>query len=187
MSERCGCGGLGAELDVRPLAPRDRHPAIFERLDGLAPGEAVVLVNDHDPRPLYYQLQAERPGAFRWRYLERGPEVWRVEIARLGPTAPPAAPEPMPAVLAALPPAARVDLDVRPDLARGEEPFRRIMDTVGRLGPGQVLVLRAPFEPVPLYRVMERRGFAHWTECRAPDDWSVWFYRAATEEAPPPC
>ncbi|TIV25082.1 MAG: DUF2249 domain-containing protein, partial [Mesorhizobium sp.] len=49
----------------------------------LAPGRKFVLVNDHDPKPLYYQLEAEHPQQFSWTYLERGPEVWRVEIGRL--------------------------------------------------------------------------------------------------------
>ena len=40
--------------------------------------------NDHDPRPLHYEIQAERPGRFDWEYLERGPEVWRVRIGRAG-------------------------------------------------------------------------------------------------------
>jgi uncharacterized protein (DUF2249 family) len=70
----------------------------------------------------------------------------------------------------------RVDLDVREDLRRGKEPFSRIMAAVGALVPGQVLVLRAPFEPVPLYRALAQRGFAHWTESHTADDWSVWIY-----------
>ncbi len=69
-------------LDVRALPPRERHPRIFSRFDALAPGTGFVLVNDHDPKPLYYQLAAERPGAFSWQYLEQGPEVWRVAIGR---------------------------------------------------------------------------------------------------------
>lgn len=71
-------------LDVRALTPRERHPRIFETFDRLRPGEAFILVNDHDPKPLYYQFAAERQGTFTWRYLETGPEVWRVEIGRAG-------------------------------------------------------------------------------------------------------
>jgi uncharacterized protein (DUF2249 family) len=71
-----------AVLDVRTIVPRERHPLIFQTFDGLKAGEALELVNDHDPKPLYYQLNAERPGAFDWSYLESGPEVWRVTVAR---------------------------------------------------------------------------------------------------------
>lgn len=69
-------------LDVRTIAPRERHPLIFETFDALDFGAAFELVNDHDPRPLYYQFQAERAGAAEWTYLEQGPERWRVRITR---------------------------------------------------------------------------------------------------------
>ena len=69
-------------LDVRLLPPREKHPTIFRTFDGLKPGEAFVILNDHDPAPLRYQFQAERPDAFAWRYLQEGPETWQVEITR---------------------------------------------------------------------------------------------------------
>lgn len=69
-------------LDVRPETPARRHDLIFETYTALAPGSGFVLVNDHDPKPLYYQFAAEHEGAFTWEYLERGPEVWRVRIGR---------------------------------------------------------------------------------------------------------
>ena len=69
-------------LDVRTIAPRERHPLIFHTFDALEPGAAFELVNDHDPKPLYYQFQAERAGQVEWEYLEQGPEQWRVRIAR---------------------------------------------------------------------------------------------------------
>jgi uncharacterized protein (DUF2249 family) len=69
-------------VDVRAIAPRERHPLIFSTFRVLKPGQAMELVNDHDPRPLYYQFAAEIPGAFSWEYLEQGPETWRVAITR---------------------------------------------------------------------------------------------------------
>jgi uncharacterized protein (DUF2249 family) len=77
-----------------------------------------------------------------------------------------------------------VEVDVRDDLRRGEEPFARIMAAVKTLGLAEALVVRAPFEPVPLYDVLGRRGFAHWAEQCAPDEWSVWFHRRASSPAP---
>mgnify|MGYP001091642348 CR=1 FL=1 len=70
------------ELDVREEIPARRHELIFETYHGLAPGESFVLVNDHDPKPLYYQFSAEHPGEFDWEYLDSGPVVWRVRIGR---------------------------------------------------------------------------------------------------------
>lgn len=69
-------------IDVRTIPPRARHPQIFAKANALAVGESFVIVNDHDPRPLHYQLQAEYPGQFSWTYLEAGPEVWRVALGR---------------------------------------------------------------------------------------------------------
>jgi uncharacterized protein (DUF2249 family) len=69
-------------LDVRQEMPARRHDLIFQTYADLGPGEAFVLVNDHDPKPLYYQLAAEHPNEFEWDYLEQGPLVWRVRIGR---------------------------------------------------------------------------------------------------------
>ena len=70
-------------LDIRTIAPMHRHPLIFERFEALAPGESFELVNDHNPKPLFYQFQAERNGEFTWEYLESGPEAWRVRLGRI--------------------------------------------------------------------------------------------------------
>ena len=70
------------ELDVRVITPREKHPTIFKTFDGLSSGQSMVIVNDHDPRPLRYQLAAERPEMFEWTYQEEGPEVWKVRIDR---------------------------------------------------------------------------------------------------------
>lgn len=69
-------------VDVRRIAPRDRHPLIFNTFEALARGEGFVLVNDHDPKPLFYQFQAERTGQFTWDYLKQGPNEWRVQIGK---------------------------------------------------------------------------------------------------------
>jgi uncharacterized protein (DUF2249 family) len=71
------------EIDVRQLVPAQRHEKIFQLVDALAPGASFVLVNDHDPKPLYYQLEAEHPKQFSWTYIDKGPTVWRVAIGRL--------------------------------------------------------------------------------------------------------
>lgn len=71
-----------ATLDVRSEAPARRHELIFENYHALEPGQGFVLVNDHDPKPLWYQFEAEFTGKFSWDYLEEGPQVWRVRIGR---------------------------------------------------------------------------------------------------------
>ena len=71
------------ELDVRVIPPREKHPTIFSTFDALSSGQSLLLINDHDPRPLRYQLLAERPGTFEWTYVEQGPDTWRVRIDRM--------------------------------------------------------------------------------------------------------
>lgn len=69
-------------IDVRRVAPAQRHPLIFDTFADLAPGASFLLVNDHDPKPLYYQFAAEHTGEFTWEYLEQGPINWRVRIGK---------------------------------------------------------------------------------------------------------
>jgi len=73
-------------------------------------------------------------------------------------------------------PALIVEADVREDLRAGREPFQRIMAARAELPDGGTLVVRAIFEPAPLYRVLGKQGFLHHTEELAADDWRVWFY-----------
>ena len=77
-----------ATLDVRSMPPRERHPRIFATFRALPLGAALELVNDHDPAPLRAQFEMQSAGQYAWNYLERGPEVWRVRITRLGDDAP---------------------------------------------------------------------------------------------------
>ncbi|MEO8546426.1 MAG: DUF2249 domain-containing protein [Burkholderiaceae bacterium] len=69
-------------IDVRTIAPRERHPLIFGRFDALEPGESLQLVNDHDPRPLYFQFSQRYGEQFAWIYLQSGPDLWQVQITR---------------------------------------------------------------------------------------------------------
>lgn len=106
----CGCGGCGCgggqsqapagpqsiqivapgpdavqvgDLDVRGLPREERHAKIFGAFGELAPGEAFVLANDHDPLPLRAKLEAEHLGTLGWDYLASGPTVWRIQISKV--------------------------------------------------------------------------------------------------------
>ncbi len=69
-------------LNVTLLEPRLKHPTIFARFDEMGEGESLTLHNDHDPKPLYYQLLGERGDIFTWEYLEQGPDWWKVKISK---------------------------------------------------------------------------------------------------------
>lgn len=73
---------MGKILDVREMVPKDRHSTIFATFRDLEPGGSFILVNDHEPKPLLYQFQAEHDGEFEWWPLEQGPQAWRVRIVK---------------------------------------------------------------------------------------------------------
>jgi len=49
-------------LDIRALAPKDRHALIFKTYEELQPGQSFVLVNDHDPKPCTINLSLSKKG-----------------------------------------------------------------------------------------------------------------------------
>lgn len=73
---------FSASVDARQYPPREKHAVIFDTYGNLKSGEKMELINDHDPKPLYYQFSAEFEGKFEWEYLEEGPEIWRVSIGK---------------------------------------------------------------------------------------------------------
>lgn len=71
-------------LDVRRLAGAAKHATIHERFDALGPGQALTIVNDHDPKPLYYELCAERADRFdapAYRSYQADENVWVAVLA----------------------------------------------------------------------------------------------------------
>lgn len=68
-----------------------------------------------------------------------------------------------------------VELDVRPILREGGEPFEEIMTAVSKLLPGQGLRLLATFKPIPLFSVLGAKGFSHEARELADGDWEVIF------------
>ncbi len=69
-------------LNVTLLEPRLKHPTIFQKFDALDKGESLIILNDHDPKPVYYQLLGERGNIFSWEYLEQGPDRWKIQITK---------------------------------------------------------------------------------------------------------
>jgi uncharacterized protein (DUF2249 family) len=80
-------GTVATTIDVREIAPRERHALIFARFDALQPGQALQLVSDHDPQPLRHHFEDRSPGRFEWAYLEAGPDLWRVQIGKMAAAA----------------------------------------------------------------------------------------------------
>jgi len=79
-----------------------------------------------------------------------------------------------------------IDVDVRPVLRAGGEPFSVIMAALDRLEPGQGLRLYATFKPIPLFAVMADRGFAYSARPLDAGEWEVLFSPVATQHTAPP-
>jgi uncharacterized protein (DUF2249 family) len=74
---------VAAHVDVRKYLPKDKHNVIFQTVQNLKSGEKMELINDHDPKPLRYELMAEYKEQYDWEYLEEGPEIWRATITKI--------------------------------------------------------------------------------------------------------
>lgn len=152
-------------FDVRRIPCRVKHAQIFQRWAELPVGSHFVLVNDHDPIPLYYQFEALFRGAFEWEYLVDGPTEFHVKITRLAPS-PVTVPPPPPRG-----PAANVtpeELDLRG--MEPPEPMLRILARLEATAPGGSFAARTDRQPFPLFAEFAARGARH--TCEAADDGS---------------
>jgi uncharacterized protein (DUF2249 family) len=68
-------------------------------------------------------------------------------------------------------------LDIRALLARGDEPFSKIMSAVAKLGPGETLLLITPFLPSPLIEKLQSEGFSVRPARRSDGSWQTEFAR----------
>jgi TusA-related sulfurtransferase len=152
-------------LACSPAFGHLRNPLLRKTMAKLATVEHAARVAQIDPQVLLTRLNAALAG-------EAVPDA---PIRRIDAPDEPTRPD----VLARLSPDEIVECDVREDLRAGREPLNRIMAAARTVTDGQALRLRAIFEPVPLYPVLARKGFAHFTERLADDDWCVWFWHSA--------
>lgn len=164
-------------FDVRPIPCRQKHKMIFERWAALPVGEHFVLINDHDPVPLYYQFAVQFPGQFTWEYLVAGPEEFQVKITRMAsaPDAAPLVPPPAPVALTAAT-SANADMDLRG--LEPPEPMMRILAAVETLAAGGKLSARTDRRPVNLYPELDTRGIRHESEEQPDGSWITRLSRA---------
>jgi uncharacterized protein (DUF2249 family) len=168
-------------FDVRPIPCRIKHGQIFQRWLDLPVGGHFVLLNDHDPVPLYYQFSAEFDGAFEWQYLERGPEDFRVKITKLAavdqrpPVMPAACGSPAPAVVATAN-GSRHHVDARG--LEPPEPLIRILAALESLPAGATLQAHTDREPCHLFGEATQRGFRHASNAQPDGSWITDLERA---------
>lgn len=152
-------------FDVRRIPCRAKHAQIFQRWAELPVGSYFVLVNDHDPVPLYYQFEGLFRSAFAWEYLLDGPTEWQVKITRLAATS--VATPPPPPRRPAKPDAIATDeLDLR-----GFEPPHPMLEILNKLETipvGATFRARTDRQPIHLFPELIARGAHHVCE-NAPD------------------
>jgi uncharacterized protein (DUF2249 family) len=129
-------------IDVRDLKPQRRHEVLLEIFDELGAGEGFVLVNDHDPKPLYYEIRSMHGEVIDWEYASRGSGEWRVEIVKTDASE-----------------AADEDIVTRYDVRDipKEERHPTIHHRYGMLPDGGTLELIAPHEPESLHQEFRQR------------------------------
>jgi TusA-related sulfurtransferase len=160
---------LDVLLACSPAFGHLRNPLLRKTMARLATVEHAARVAQIDPQVLLTRINAALAG-------EAVPDA---PIRRIDAPAEPTRPD----ALSRLLDDQIVECDVREDLRSGREPINRIMAAARTVSAGQALRLRAIFEPVPLYPVLARKGFAHFTERLADDDWCVWFWHAGDAPA----
>lgn len=86
MSSKSVNAPEAAVLDVRGMRKPDKHPTIFRTYAELPVGGAFVLVNDHDPKHLRDEFEAEYGAGYGWEYLNRQMRDWRIRISKTAGT-----------------------------------------------------------------------------------------------------
>jgi uncharacterized protein (DUF2249 family) len=155
-------------FDVRDIPCRTKHAQIFQRWTDLPVGAYFVLINDHDPVPLYYQFDALFRGAFSWEYLVDGPAEFHVKITRLA--ASPSGSLPLPPRRAVTAQAGTTgDLDLRG--LEPPEPMLRILTTLEAMPAGSSFRARTDRQPIHLFPELLARGASYTSEAAADGSW----------------
>lgn len=69
-------------INATEYPPHLKHKIIFSTFIKLNAGEAMLLINDHDPKPLRFQFESNYPDQFTWEYIEQGPMLFQVKISK---------------------------------------------------------------------------------------------------------
>lgn len=72
------------ELDLREVPPPQRHPKIHRAFESLDSGDILQIVNDHDPKPLFYEFSAEVDtfDADGYEVEQQGPETFVASLPK---------------------------------------------------------------------------------------------------------
>ena len=132
-------------INVPELEPRLKHSTIFQTFNNLKPGESMIIHNDHDPKPVYYQLSAQHGETFSWEYLQQGPEVWNIRVTKNE-----TANEEVEAVTVTHKEKGR-EIKITAPLLAPQIKHATIFQTYENLKPGDSFIVHNDHDPKPLY------------------------------------
>lgn len=168
-----------ARFDVREIPCRVKHAQILQRWFDLPIGQHFILINDHDPVPLYYQFAATFPDAFTWEYLLRGPDEFQIRITRVAESTSTGAAGSIPLPTACggvVSPGDVAEIDARG--LEPPEPLLRILNALEGLPHGSRLRAITDRKPCHLFGEAEARGFRHESHEQPNGSWITVLQRA---------
>lgn len=131
-------------INVQELEPRLRHQTIFDVFNTLKEGEHLIIHNNHDPMPVYYQLMNLRGNIFSWEYLQKGPEWWDIKVSREIPL---------------IPTEEKEDIILNIPALEPQQKHAMIFHIFDQLEPGQTFIIHNDHDPKPVYyQLQAQRG-----------------------------
>lgn len=127
-------------INVQEIEPKLRHLTIFQTFDKLKPGDALIIHNNHDPKPVYYQLQEIRGNVFDWEYLQAGPEWWDIKVTKHKNA-------PKPAVIIN----DKGEIEITVPALEPKLKHETIFFAFEKLGPGKKMIIHNDHDPKPVY------------------------------------
>ena len=127
-------------INIQELEPRMRHQTIFDVFNTLKEGEHLIIHNNHDPMPVYYQLLNMRGNIFAWEYLQKGPEWWDIKVTRQTPLVPTEKED---------------DLILDIPSIEPQQKHALIFDVFESLEPGESFIIHNNHDPQPVYHQLQ--------------------------------
>lgn len=122
-------------INVQELEPALRHQTIFDTFNELGEGKSLIIHNNHDPQPVYYQLMDLRGNIFSWEYLQQGPEWWDIRVTRIVP----------------LIPGENGEMIINIPLIEPSKKHAIIFHFFQEMGPGESFIIHNDHDPQPVY------------------------------------
>lgn len=161
-------------INVPEIEPRLKHQTIFDTFKNLEAKQSMIIHNDHDPVPVYYQLQNIYGDCFTWEYLQEGPDWWDIRVTKKGE------------VQQAITTNDQGEtVIIAPNLHPGVK-HQTILSTFLELEPGKAMIIHNDHDPKPLYFQMQRMYgdiFTWEYEQAGPDWWDVRVTKKGLDQA----